>query len=112
MTGDDEAGAERARALTEDELRRLLANVAPDSRLLAEFLAHTGLRISEAVALRWGDLDLGRRRVQVRRRFYRGSYGPPKSRYGRRDVPLTAGMARRLWQLRKAARAARLRAAL
>lgn len=102
---DEEPEAERVRALTEDELRRLLARVAPDSRLLVEFLTHTGLRISEAVALRWGDLDFGRRRVQVRRRFYRGSFGPPKSRYGRRDVPLTPGMARRLWQLRKAVRA-------
>ncbi len=52
----------------------------------------TGLRIAEAIALRWGDVDLGRRRVQVRRRFYRGAFAPPKSRYGIRDVPIGLGL--------------------
>jgi integrase len=52
--------------------------------------------------LRWGDIDFGRRRLKVRRRYYKRSYAPPKSRYGRRDVPLSEGMARRLWEVRKA----------
>ena len=74
-------------------------------RLLFEFMAHTGLRIGEALALQWEHLDLGRRRVQVRRRWYRGSFAPPKSRYGRRDVPITEGMSRALWELRKGSKA-------
>jgi integrase len=72
-----EEDGERAKALTDAELRTLIAETAPEWRLLVEFLAATGLRISEAVALRWQDFDLGRRRVLVRRRFYRGAFAPP-----------------------------------
>jgi integrase len=63
-------------------------------------LAHTGLRIGEAVALTWADVDFGKRRLHVRRRLYRRRIDAPKSRYGRRAVPLTEGLARTLWQLR------------
>jgi integrase len=35
-----------------------------------------------------------------------GSFGPPKSKYGRRDVPITSAMARALWSARKDAHAA------
>lgn len=98
---EEDADAQRPKALTEAELRRLLAKIPDEHRLFIEFLAHTGLRIGEAVALRWQDVDLGRRRVQVRRRLYLGSFAPPKSRYGRRDVPLSPGMAQRLWTIRK-----------
>jgi len=98
-----DADAEQAKALTAAELRRLLAELPPPWRLFVEFIAHTGLRISEAVALRWGDIDLGHSRVQVRRRRYLGNLAPPKSRFGRRDIPLTAGMTRSLWELRKQA---------
>jgi integrase len=31
--------------------------------------------------------------VHVRRRFYRGTFAPPKSRYGRRDVPISKRLA-------------------
>jgi integrase len=97
--------ATRARALTADELARLLEHLSPRWRLLVRLLAETGLRISEALALRWDDVDLGRRRVSVRRRLYRGRIGPPKSRYGRRDVPITAALGRDLWTARKSAAA-------
>lgn len=80
---------EHVKALSEDELGRLLAEVPEGWRLFFELLAQTGLRIGEAVALRWQDIDLSRRRIHVRRRYYRGSFGQPKSRYGRRDVPLS-----------------------
>ncbi len=38
-------------------------------RLLIRFLAQTGVRIGEGIALRWGDIDFGARRVKVRRRI-------------------------------------------
>jgi integrase len=53
------------------------------------------------VRLQWAHVDFGRRRLLVRRRWYRGTFAPPKSKFGRRDVPLTEAMTRRLWQLRK-----------
>jgi integrase len=101
--GNEEEEIEIVKALTEEELRKLIAATAEEHRLLVRFLAHTGLRIGEALALRWEDVDLGKRRVKVRRRFYKGSFAPPKSRYGRRDVPLSPGMAQDLWNTRKRA---------
>jgi integrase len=87
------------KALAPDELAALLDAIPAGERLFFRFLAQTGLRIGEAVALRVGDVDLGRRRVQVRRRWYEDGFAPPKSKYGRRDVPLAQGMAHGLWPL-------------
>jgi integrase len=97
---DDEAAA---KALTDEELARLLAQVAPGWRPLVHLIAQTGVRISEALAIRWGDLDVGQRRPHVRRRARFGRVGPPKSRYGRRSIPLGDELARDLWSRRKAA---------
>jgi integrase len=88
-----EAEDGHVKALSEDELRALLEQMPAGWRLFFEFLAHTGLRIGEAIALRWSDVDFNRRRVSVERRYYRGSFAPPKSKYGRRKVPLSEGMA-------------------
>jgi integrase len=98
----DELEEEKVKALTEEELARLLAAVAEEWGLLVTLLAQTGLRVSEALPLRWGDVDFGRRRLAIRRSLSRGQIGLPKTRHGRRDVPLTKGMARALWNARKA----------
>lgn len=94
--------ADRARALTEEELERLILEIPAEWRPLGALLAATGLRVSEGLALRWRDVDFGRKRVLVRRSVNAATFSPPKSRYGRRDVPLPEGIARALWQLRKA----------
>jgi integrase/recombinase XerD len=62
---------EQVKPLTPDELRRLLAQ--PDRSTftglrdlaLIAFLADTGLRVSEALAVRLGDIDPGQRSVSV-----------------------------------------------
>ena len=41
--------------------------------------------------------------MRVRRRWYRGTFAAPKSRYGRRDVPLPPRLAQDLWNARKEA---------
>jgi integrase len=46
-----------------------------------DLLASTGLRVSEAIALRWMDLDLGAPCLWVRRSIVRGVVGAPKSRF-------------------------------
>ncbi len=46
------------RALTAEELGRSLAKVGPTYRPLVSFIAETGARISEALAVRFGDVDL------------------------------------------------------
>jgi integrase len=96
----DAPGDHEARALTRAELARLLDYLPEQRRLLFEFLAHTGLRISEAVGLMWADVEFGDRpRLRVRRQDCRGEVGALKSEHSRRDVPLSPRMARRLWAL-------------
>jgi integrase len=110
---ENEELEEHVKALSEEELRKLLATLEADPEgkgwdswwLFFAFLAHTGMRISEAIALLWRDVDLGRRRVRVRRRYYQGGFAAPKSKYGRREIPLSPGLARALWELRKERRA-------
>jgi integrase len=94
---NDDPEDARPKALTRAELRMLLAAIPAERRLLFEFLAHTGMRIGEAVGLTWANLDLGERpRVHVREQFYKGERKPLKSGSGRRDVPLSPGMAAKL----------------
>lgn len=84
------------KALTDDQLARVLHVVPAHYRELLEFLAETGLRIGEASELRWRDLDFDTRRIHVQRAVARGVVGLPKSRFGIRLVPITAERAARL----------------
>jgi integrase len=86
-------------ALNDEQVVQVLAQVPQQYRLLAEFLAQTGLRISEALALTKADIDFGSLRVSVSRRLYKGKLDAPKSRHGIRQVPLSAALAQRLWAL-------------
>ena len=88
------AAEEPVKALSEEELRDLLAAIArlaPEWLLFFEFLTFSGVRIGEAVELRWKDIDLGVRTVGVHRSFHRGQVGPPKSRYGTPDAEADPG---------------------
>jgi integrase len=87
---DDLSEDHDVRALTTDQLAALLLVAPAGHRLLFELLAATGLRISEALALRLGDLVLDGERpvVCVRRAHVRGAFKLPKSKYGRRQVPI------------------------
>lgn len=93
-TLDDDDQPEKA--LTDAQLAELLAQIADAHRPFVTFVSQTGMRISEAVAIRWSDIDLGKRTVSIRRRWYRNAYAPPKTRQGRRTIPLTPSMAQLL----------------
>ena len=69
-----------------DEVAARCAEDAQDAELF-RVLAYTGLRIGEAIALRWGDVDLERRRLIVQRATSAGIEGPTKS-WQVRYVPL------------------------
>jgi integrase len=81
---------QKARVFTREQLAMVLELIHPHHRLMFRVLASTGIRISEALGLQWSDLELdgGAPHLKVRRALVRGRYGPPKSRYGRRDLPL------------------------
>jgi integrase len=86
---------EEVRAMSQDQLAALLPLFTGRWRLFFWFLAATGLRISEAVALQWRHLtlDTSTPHVKVRRALVKGRMGPPKSRYGRREVPIDRALA-------------------
>ncbi len=68
--------------LTADELNVLLDTFGqwfPKHYALVLTLARTGMRIGEAIALRWGDIDFKGRFIDVKRGFARGKLETPKS---------------------------------
>ncbi len=89
------ARTEEVTPLTREEARGLL-DAARGDRLEALYVAalHTGLRQGELLALRWEDLDLEARTLQVRRTVTKDggklAVGPTKTAKGRRTVKLTA----------------------
>jgi len=88
-TVEDSEG-EDVKAMSREELSTVLALMPGRWRTFFWFLAASGVRVSEAIALQWQHLELdgSAPHVKVRRGFVRGRMGPPKSRHGRRDVPL------------------------
>jgi integrase len=78
------------RPLSRTQLAVVLELVPAAHQTLFRFLASTGLRISEALALTWGDLQLdgSEARVKVRRACVNGAMAAPKTKHSRRSVPL------------------------
>lgn len=56
-------------------------------------IAHTGMRLGEALGLEWRNVDLDQRTIYVRQQWQRTKEGlkmnPPKSKKGVRQIPLT-----------------------
>lgn len=96
--------AEEMRALTRAQLGTLLAIVHPRFRVFFTLLAATGVRFSEAIALQWRHvhLDGSRPHVKIRRALVEGRLHPPKTKYGRREVPVAAELVTELRAWRKA----------
>jgi integrase len=92
---DDE---DEVKTLSRKQVRQLLARAPEEHRLLLEVLASCGLRVSEAIALqrRHVHVDGARPHLKIRRAIVKRRVEPPKTKHGRRDVPLAAGLAERL----------------
>jgi integrase len=74
---------------TKEEIRLLLDCVADDFRPFVHTAIFTGLRPSEMRGLRWDDVDLKKNEIHVRQRADRfNKLGAPKSKKGRRHIPL------------------------
>ena len=87
---------------TREELKAII-DATPDRwRPLILTLVFTGLRGSELRGLLWEDVDLKRGVLSVRRRADRfNNFGPPKSKAGTRDIPLSPTLLHTLkaWKL-------------
>ncbi len=100
---------EEIRFLTLEEVDLLLAHVLPglyadsDRELLLTAIM-TGMRKGELVALRWRDVDWAAGRIRVRRNFARNEMTTPKSRRGRRSIPMTGELSAALAALHDRAR--------
>ena len=70
---------EHVKALSAEELAALLDRLPERWRLFFEFLAEMGLRVGEAIELRWSDSTWGRRR------FTFGGCSTGAGSRGRRD---------------------------
>lgn len=100
--GTGRRAAEEKRAMTIAQLQAVLAELPPEWRRMFELLAHSGLRIGEAIELRWDrDVILGDRPyIKLRWQFADRRVCEPKTRYGKRDIPLSAGLAAKLREAR------------
>lgn len=86
----------KVRALTVEEQQAFL-NVAKGTSNYNQYalILQTGLRTGELIGLRWEDVDFEKRVIHIQRsmeyRYKVGEWrgGPPKSKSGYRDVPLT-----------------------
>lgn len=71
----------------------ILAEITdPLVRVLVILIACTGMRISEALALTWSNLELTGK-IRITRAFVDGELGPPKSLQSKRPVVMTGGLA-------------------
>ncbi|WP_041458807.1 tyrosine-type recombinase/integrase [Ammonifex degensii] len=102
---------------TEEEARRFLehlegARERKAYRALFRLLLATGMRLGEAQALRWEDVDFGRREVRVRRTYSQPGrcFHEPKTRKARRGIPVDAVTLAWLREWRKEQLEERLRA--
>ena len=84
------------RALTEDETKQFL-KLAADSHyyLLFRFLLNTGVRIGEALALTWFDVNTAKKEIHIRKTVSRTSdkgfelMETPKTSTSKRTIPIT-----------------------
>jgi integrase len=92
------------KAMTREELAKFLQTAALPMYerwvyILFLVLARTGMRLGEALALQWSDLDLTRREIRIARALSGGRVETPKSGHGR-PVDMSEQLAAVLWSER------------
>lgn len=81
-------------SLSPTQVKSIADNMPQNLRALVVLLYLTGLRIGEALALKWSDLDFDHSKLYVRRSVWRGKEQTPKSRKSIRAKHLLDGLAR------------------
>jgi integrase len=91
-----------ARRLSDDEVRRLCASATDRYRPIITLLAWTGLRVSEALALKWDNISFDEHELHVTHQLDEGGkLKSPKTRAGKRTVPLVETLEQTLREHRK-----------
>ncbi|MGZ4405134.1 MAG: tyrosine-type recombinase/integrase, partial [Gaiellaceae bacterium] len=91
-----------ARRLTEGEVRALCNATTPRYRPIVTTLAWTGLRVSEALALRWADIAFDTKEVRAHQQLdEKGVAKSPKTKAGIRTLPLLPVLEHTLREHRK-----------
>ena len=93
------------RFLTVGEVTRLLEALKEPQRTLVLTAVLTGMRIGELLALRWRNVDCGRKVIRVREAVYEGHNSTPKTQGGIRDVPMGPALEQALRRHRARSRA-------
>jgi integrase len=64
---------------TAEELQRLFAELRPRERTLILLDVPTGMRRGEVLATRWGDIDFGKKTLNIRKSGWQQHIGPVKT---------------------------------
>ena len=91
-------------SLQPKDIRMLFEHLEEPHRALVFLIAVTGMRVSEVLALQWSDVDFERRLLHIRRTFYRGNFGLPKTDASERVIPISDGLSYALHQHRQCTR--------
>jgi integrase len=86
------------RVLTPDEFHALLPLIREPYRTMVLVAGCLGLRVSEIVALQWGDFDFQELTLLVQRSIVHGRVGDVKTEYSRDSVPLDRALVQALMQ--------------
>jgi len=86
--------------LQPDQVKNLTDKVKDPVRSITLLLVLTGLRIGELLALRWGNVDLDARILRVVETVYDGHFDKPKTKRGKRAIPIGVETANVLASLR------------
>lgn len=90
--------------LTEEEMREFMEvikdfPIVKYTALITDL--YTGLRISELLALEWGDIDFKNLTISVNKQYYKGKLTPPKTYKSTRKVSIPPFLAEKLLTLKK-----------
>lgn len=97
---EDEEAEEKLAPFSPDEIERVLKALPDHWRPIFTVLAFTGMRPSEAFALRWKDIDWQDQTLRVKRARVRGIEDTPKTFTSKREVKLTSRVIQVLKELK------------
>jgi integrase len=78
------------------ELRKLLAELQNPARALFFLTAATGLRVSEALGLKWSDVEFGTRMINLSRAVVHQHVGEMKTEASQKPIPMAGALANAL----------------